>query len=157
MHGAFGSRKLHEHIAAVAVIVDHSLHTVKLAYHAIQPFLQVILHLLTARRGLVMAAALPFRAAGFASFSIHTHPFASGPPYWTIKCPIYPLGACFIRSVYTPYGYRQDKVISRHLTFVASPALLSKRTLPAAAAASTSTHATAARPPPRTEHTRDGF
>ena len=47
VHGAFGGGELHEHIAAVAVVVDHSLHTVKLAYHAIQPFLQVTLHLLT--------------------------------------------------------------------------------------------------------------
>ena len=64
MHGAFGCRKLHEHIAAVAVVIDHSSTSIKLAYHAIQPFLQVTLHLLTARRGLVMAAALPFVLLG---------------------------------------------------------------------------------------------
>ena len=57
MHGAFGSGKLHEHIATIAVVVNHRFHAIELAYHAVQPLLQVILHLLTTRRGLVMAAA----------------------------------------------------------------------------------------------------
>ena len=77
MHGAFGGGELYEHVAAITIVVDHRFHAVELAYHAIQPFLQVILHLLTARRGLVMATTSLLRTLAIGRIFAHEASFQS--------------------------------------------------------------------------------
>lgn len=57
MHGAFRRRKLREHIAAIAVVIDHALHAIELADGAIQAFLQLSLKLFASLRCLVAAFA----------------------------------------------------------------------------------------------------
>ena len=56
-HGALGRGQLHEHVAAVAVVVEHGLHPAQLPYHPVEALLQVGLQLLVAGRFLVTARA----------------------------------------------------------------------------------------------------
>ena len=77
LHGAFGGGELHEHVAAITIVVNHRFHAVELAYHAIQAFLQVFLHLHAARRCLVVATASLLRTLAIGRIFAHGVSFQS--------------------------------------------------------------------------------
>lgn len=84
-HRAFSCCQLREHVSAVTVVIDHVLHTIELAYRAVQPALDIALDLVAAWRVLVVVGAFALGHGRFPSLTKRS---------------------CSFMAHYTPRGYK---------------------------------------------------